>query len=309
MATIGDEAILGRVQRHAAGTGPAHGLGIPTVLRRRPRGAVIDYRIAGLPPIVAKSYRDPERVVAAERAWGLLGRCFDATSAMRVPALIACFPATGVLLMRRADGVPLPTLVDRPADWDDGVRGAGRWLARLHQLEPRGAPLLAHEAIVERLARRVGRAAARRPESAALLTELLAGVLARSDVRSTVATLTHGRFHPGHVFVDRTTVTIIDLDGLAVADPGRDLGEFLGRLSIVARRTRQDARAREDADASFIGGYREGGGTIPASIPFHRAATMLGIMAHLIETGHPRLARRIEHCVAELRSIPVRAPG
>src|SRR5688572_26924874 len=200
----GGETILVRVQLHAAGIGPVEGLGAPTVLRQRARDAVLEYRVAGQEPIIAKCYAEASDVIAAERALHLLAsRGFDAPASMRVPAVVGCFPDSRVLLMRRADGVPLPALVRRAADWVEGVRAAGRWLAQLHLLESREAPRLAAEAVAERLRRRVGRAAALRPESADALSEHLTTVLARSGGASIASTLTHGRFHPGHVFVDR----------------------------------------------------------------------------------------------------------
>jgi hypothetical protein len=73
---------------------------------------------------------------------------------------------------------------------------------------------------------RAARATATRPEFKGVVLAAMGELARRSSIVSSPAVFvqTHGRYHARHVFVDFGSVTVIDLDRMALFDPAADVG-------------------------------------------------------------------------------------
>jgi hypothetical protein len=101
--------------------------------------------------------------------------------AARVPEVLGCFTDRGVLVTGAAPGVCLTMLAEDPRRWEEGLRGAAAWLARLHSLSM-GPGGTAEDQLngLFRLARRATRAAAKHAVTSELMVGLIEEVAARA---------------------------------------------------------------------------------------------------------------------------------
>jgi hypothetical protein len=322
-------AVLERVAASAAGIS-SDGLEAEVEqLRARERSAVLEYRFQGGQKVIAKRYAQPGDALASyEVLRALWQRGFGPGSRYRVPEPLGYYADWGVLVMRPAPGLRLSTLVERPGPWEEGLRAAGNWLARLHavsadpepredvtretlRLARRAAIAGAHHPEREtlRLARRAAIAGAHHPE----LEPLLVGLIDELERRaSKVAgpeswTQTHGRYHARHVFVASDAVTVIDLDRVAVTDPAKDLGEFLHRLRAHSRRARLGDEAADGAAHAFLEGYATDAPAIPGGLIYYWSYSILSTLLRLLELERNKWERRLEFYRAEFEAVPLRA--
>ena len=303
-------ALLERLAAHAAGVGSlSSGVAEVAILRHRARGTVMGYRLSGGSAVIAKRYMRPAEAAAAyDHLSRLRDGGFAPPAPHRVPEPLACFAELGVLLMSPAEGDRLPTLAGSDGRWEDGLRAAGAWLARLHLLPADVGSRYDSTGASVRLARRAARACAQRPDAAPLVIRLLDELADRSALDGRVYRLvpTHGRYHPGHVFVAGPCATVIDIDRLATGDPAADLGEFLHRLRLLTRRVRLEDAAADRAARLFLASYAQSAGNIPAALVYFWSYSAVWMLLHLLEVGHPRLAQRIESYQSEFADIPRR---
>jgi Phosphotransferase enzyme family len=303
----------GLLERVAAG---AAGIAAPDrpaseVREHRARGArrVLEYRFGGDLRLFAKRYPRVEDAVAAHGILLALDeRGFGRGSACRVPEPLACFADWGVVVTRAAPGRCVTSAMRR-AEWQAGLRAGAAWLARLHSVTA-GVPAPCEDPAQEvfRLARRVPRAAARHPELAELLVVLLDELAARAAaVRSESGTLTHGRYHEEHVFVANGTVTVIDLDRASIADPAKDLGEFLHRLYANARRARLDELAAEQGARAFLDGYASHAPAVSgAALVYRWSASCLATLLRGLELDRPKWESRFAYHRGAFDAVPGR---
>ena len=293
---------LGSVDRSWAGVHP---------LRARGRSTVLEYRFRGGVRLIAKRYAQRADALASYEALRLLHEHgFGPGSLHRVPEPLGCFPDWGVVLMRPARGHCLPTVVARPAAWEDGLRRAARWLAQLHAVSADLAgPREDVAQGVFRLARRAARAAGQRPSVETLLVRLIEELAerARSVAASSLMVPTHGRYHPGHVFVAPHSVTVIDLDRAALADPARDVGEFLHHLRAEARRARLSDEAADRAALAFVEEYAAHADTVPSGVAYFWSYSVLSKLLRVVELDHERWEKRLKFYRAEFEAVPMRA--
>ncbi len=231
---------------------------------RGDRGRVVRHTYADGRQVFAKHY--PTRAEArrcVEVLIALRDAGFHGSATVRVPEVLDHRPDQGLVVLASASGAPLAGLVRDPVaahrpgreDWVEGVRGAARWLAALHDTPPSvcGSDDTARPPLA-RLEARGEALVAARPELAADVDGLLHTLAGRRPVAShAVDRLTHGRFHPEHVFLQAGTdvVTGIDLDRAGPDDPGRDLGEFVHRVrSMLARAHRRGHASGAEAPAT-----------------------------------------------------------
>jgi hypothetical protein len=213
---------------------PSTGFGL-TVHRseRGRRHAVAEYSF-GKANVVAKLYSDGDEGRSAHHILRTLRQQgFGASSPYRVPEPIAYLPEHGVLLMGRAQGEALGGLevLDRRA-FNDGLSQAARWLGALHVSPLRVGPQEDRLRDAFRMSRRLTEAGRCRPD----LEDLFRGAVEELASRGTRVSerkehvQAHGRYHAARVFLAADHVTVIGLDRVAVADPMRDVGEFVHRL-------------------------------------------------------------------------------
>jgi Phosphotransferase enzyme family len=199
--------------------------------------------------------RDGETAAATARALadGLAERG-PAVAAIRPLGLLA----GDAVLYPTAAGHPLPSLLGPGRAWPpEALRLAGGALRQLHDLPV--PPVLADAVPAEQDVAAVARAgehlAALDPTAAQVLGAVLEA--AGSALTSFVEPVpTHGDCKLDHLWLHRGTVTFIDVDSAAVADPARDLGKLLADLRWWT--ARHGLRELEGARAAVAAGYGEG---------------------------------------------------
>jgi hypothetical protein len=303
--------LLERVAANAAGVRAVDGLGADVErLRARGRSTVLEYRFEGGLRLIAKRYeRRGDAATSYEVLRALRAEGFGPGSPYRVPEPLGCFADWGVLLMGAAPGHRLPTLAAQPGAWEEGLRGAARWLARLHAVSvDLGGPRQDITQGVFRLARRAARAAAQQPGVEGLLVRLIEELAERAEsvARSQSQAQTHGRYHAGHVFVAPETVTVVDLDRVALADPAVDVGEFLHRVRAQARRARLSEDAADRAALTFLEEYVAHAHAVPGGLAYYWSYSVLSKLLRVVELDQAKWEKRLQFYRAEFDSIPRR---
>ncbi len=216
-------------------------------------------------------YVESLRALAGRRAGGAV-----------VPALVGCWPDLGAVVTA---GVPGPTasalLADPTTPVRDRLRLAsalGRLLADIHGTAP--APRAA--------ARRHGPAEAlddlrsylpaawhADPPTALSLGWALDRLGDRLPQERSLA-FSHGSFRAGQVVVDDDRLAVLDLDGVGLADPARDLGNATAYLDWQGLRT--GSAGTPDLVRALLDGYADAGGRAdPDAVEWWHAASLLKI--------------------------------
>jgi hypothetical protein len=302
---------LRRVAACAAGVSPAHSV-TAEITRHRARGerTVLEFRFDDGLRIFAKRHpRRRDAVASYDILRSLWNRGFGRSAHDRVPEPLGCFPDWGVHLMRAAPGECLVERVTRPGPWEGDLRAAAAWLARLHASSLHLGPDEHLAQSVFRLARRVARATARRPELENLLVELIEELDARARTTGHAGSRvqTHGRYHPGHVFISPDGVTAIDLDRAALADPAKDVGEFLHRLCATKMRARFGGATSERAASAFTQEYASRAGALPRGLPFWWSYSILSSLVRVIDLQRKGWDDHLAFYLREFRAIPLRS--
>jgi aminoglycoside phosphotransferase len=304
-------ALLEQVAANAAGMDPGDRLGAQVLrLRTREQSAVFEYRFAGGLRLIAKRYSQRGQALAAYDVLGVLrAQGFGSELPYRVAEPLGCFADWGVLVTCAVPGQQLRTLAGQPAPWEEGLRAAARWLARLHTLSVEIGP---EEDIPEgllRVARNAARAGAHHPELEPVLAPLIEELAERagSVAGSRSHAPTHGRYHAGHVFVAPDSVAVVDLDRVALADPAKDVGEFIHRLRAQTQRARLGADAAERATLAFVDEYALHAHAVPARLAYYWSQSILATLLRVVEVGRAKWEKRLEFYRAEFEGVPRRA--
>jgi hypothetical protein len=302
--------LLESVAASAAGMSPVdHPRADIKTHHARGERSVVEYRFDGGVRVVAKRYPQPGQARASYDALRILWeRGFGSGSRHRVAEPLGCFADWRVVLTRAAPGKRLAALAARPGRWEEGLHAAGGWLAKFHALPVDLGPREDVALGAFRLARRSARAGAHHPELEGFLVQLIEELEARvgSAPASRSRRPTHGRYHAGHVFVAPETVTVIDLDGVALADPAKDVGEFLHRLRTQGRPARLDDAAAMRAALVFIQGYTATAGAVPDGLLYHWSYSILSGLLRLLQLGDAKWEQRLAFYRAEFADVPRR---
>jgi len=303
--------LLEQVAASAAGIASVDHLGAD-VKRHRARGqrTVLEYRLDGGLRLFAKRYPQHGDALASYSVLRVLWKQgFGPGSPNRVAEPLGCFADWGVLLVRAAPGDRLRTLAALPGPWEEGLRAGAGWLAQLHASSVGLGPREDMAQGVFRLARRAASAGARHPELEGLLVRLIEelAVRARSSAGSRSQAQTHGRYHAGHVFVAPESVTVIDLDRAALADPAKDVGEFLHRLRAQAMEDDLGDDAAERATLAFLQEYTAHARAVPGGLVYYWSYSVLSTLLRLLELNRGEWERRLEFYRAEFEDLPRRA--
>jgi hypothetical protein len=243
------------------------------------RRAVAEYTFEGRLSVVAKLYGDAAEASAAYQVLcSLWRRGFGPRSLYRVAEPIAHLPDHGVVVMRAAPGNRLRALHARGREeLQEGLRKAARWLVALHASRLRLGPREDVAYGVSRLARRASIAIACRADLEDFvrraMEELARRGAAADGPKGPVQT--HGRYHAEHVFLAPHGVTVIDLDRAAVADPMKDVGEFLHRLRWQAAREGWGSQALEESTDAFLSEYARHRPVPIAGLTYHWSYSIL----------------------------------
>lgn len=275
--------------------------------------AVVEYRLVTGERLFAKCYADvSEGLLVSRILHTLWSSGFGPDSAFRVPEPLGYSIERGVLVVRAASGRCLQELeTGGRRAWAEGLRSAARWLAALHDSPVRVGPNEGRSRLEEVLARRLAKARERRPEMAAALSGM-AGELQRRLDESRLGPLTvqtHGRYHSGHVFCGEPHVTVIDLDRADVADPAKDVAEFIHRLRADTMKRRLGAEVADRATSVFLDEYRSRAGVALHGLAYYWSASVLATLLHAVRKRHleeKAWRRRLAFYDSEFAAIPAR---
>jgi aminoglycoside phosphotransferase len=186
---------------------------------------------------------------------------FNAAAQYRVPQPIGFLADYNLLLMRGVPGTPLGAAFDGDASVDlvGGSGEAARWLAALHRSSLKtGAPDFDWESLkLFRMASRVVKAAAARPDKLDMIRELM-DLLERRIAElpeNRRFVFTHGRYHHDHIFLSPHATAVIDLDRCRPSDPAKDVAEFVRVLRLTAFKEGVDMDRAEQATMTFLNTY------------------------------------------------------
>jgi aminoglycoside phosphotransferase len=293
---------------------PHSSLGM-TVHRSRADGRVVmEYRFGDSTRVFAKLYPDAAAGGDVHRIHDeLCKHGFGPGSIHRVPEPIAYLDEHRVLLLRPAPGDELAAIrTIAPEAFPVGVTQAARWLVALHSSPVKTGPRLTRAQAAARLALRAARATACRPELEGVIRDSLAELERRratgDDAGAQVQT--HGRYHAAHVFVAPQCVTAIDLDRAGLADPARDVGEFLHGLRAVGAKSGIVDDAIDDACESFLGEYLRGRPVARSGLAYYWSYGVIWMLLGLAfkdRPARPGWKQRIVFLRAEFHDVERRA--
>lgn len=282
------------VRPHLGAGVPAGGTWTTTVIQLDGTGAAtVQVELDGGAPVFAKlfPFEDGPAVHTKLQALRLAG--LGAGSPFQAVEPLAWHGEEKVLLCRGAPGKPLSDLI--AADGADGAElaagcaRAGAWLAHLHGADLRVGPpqsLLVTGELTS-LAKRLAKVAAEKPaylDTGLAMLDRLDG-LTHSTADGILAQ-SHGQYRPIHVFLAEDTVTVIDLDRSAPADPSRDVAEFLHRLRVGVYETTGDVGRADRPSAAFLDAYRAASrGDRLQNLRFHWARYILHSLNRGVKTG------------------------
>lgn len=294
---------------------PPGGTFAVTIHRRREDGrAVAEYDFDGV-RVFAKLYPEDAAGRAVYRIHDELWRSgFGAGALNRVPEPLGYLGEGGVLVARSAVGECLGVTLRRDwSEFEEGVAKSARWLAALHTSSLSVGPREEMADGALRLARRVETAAARVPELEEILRNALAELASRYDTAaaaSSIAVQTHGRYHGGHVFIGPESVTAIDLDRAALAEPAKDVGEFVAGLSSIRILGLVDDVKVDNACESFLAEYIRHGPGVPHAISYYWSYCIVWALVRQAFKDRPERRgwrQRVDYLRSELDEVPRRA--
>lgn len=214
------------------------GFAVEVVRARVTDRMTIRYQCPGGSVMYAKAYFDGEFGGLVYR-WQ---RClwengFGLGSKEQVPEPLGYIAPEKMLLMRAASGLPVTDLIlggsFGPAK--RLMRKTALWLAKFHAVPVPDLPVESPSERMEllRTAGLFAKVAAACPERTSLLVDLIhqwKEVALVTNSAPDLVTL-HGQFRPAHVFVQRETTVVIDLDKLTLSDPAKDVARFVHSMT------------------------------------------------------------------------------
>ena len=150
-----------------------------------------------------------------------------------------------------------PMIVDGIArDLSDNVAVAARALVKLHSSRLVGVRKHSIGDEIAALERGIERVVRLHPDTTQTYESILGEIVALADgIDNSDSVLTHGSYVPRHLLMGGGGLTMIDLDGLRVADPARDIGKFLAVLKKLALRNSWDEGEMESCAEVFLAEY------------------------------------------------------
>ena len=196
-----------------------------------------------------------------------------------VPEPLGILPDLAMWLQRKVAGTSAMERLTGP----EGPALATRIAAAAHKLQRRGVPAnrrhtLADELLV--LRRQLGPVAETHPTWAVRIQRVLA---ASERLGAAIApgpfAPSHRDFYPDNLLVAGEWLYLIDLDLYCEADPGLDMGNFIGHVTEFSLRTRQDPYALIDLEQALEEEFARLAGA--ASRPVVRAYATLTLVRHI----------------------------
>ena len=279
---------LSKHLRPAAGSGAVRLTGWKVLKYQCGRRCVIAYETAGqdgqaaAQSIIGKVFRDQrgQKYFNVQNALWEGGFDADAADRIAVAEPIAYVSEMSMLVQAHATGLPFDQLLDVPG-LEERAALAAAAIAKLHDF---GMRLPVTYTLDVELANLEGWSAALcalRPDLASTFGLQLARLRSLAgDVPPVDLVPVHRDFHYGQLLFSGRSVTIIDLDLLALGDPAIDVANFAAHLQFLAIQFRQDLHALDQAKEAFLQVYLRRR-PMPAAaqrLAFYEAATFFRLM-------------------------------
>ncbi len=248
------------------------------------RRAAIDSSIGVIGKIRAR--KSGERAFALLRSVWNAGFTADGADGISVPEPVGVMPTVSMWLQRRVAGPTMTALLGRA----EAVTLAGRIAEAAHKLHLARVPAAHRHTIADEvriLDRCLADVAAEMPGAAARLARL-------GDACHRAAAMlpepawcgSHRDFYGDQVLVGRARrLFLIDFDLYCEADPGLDIGNFLGHVTEYAVRNFGDASALEPVERALLARF--------AGLAGSEAEFASRVYAALTVARHVYLSRRI----------------
>ena len=245
------------------------------------RRCTVDIRLqadGGWYELVGKIYStDRSDVYRAMQAIQRAG--FERHAEFSIPHPVAYLQPLQLLLQEKVAG-PIGTKFFLAADeraHTETAESCGRWLAHFHFVAPKIGPVRepgVQMACLERWSRRIARLG--QPfanKSRRLLERLEDSPLAQGGVEKRAS---HGSYSPAQVILAKDRTVALDWDAYGVAEPARDVANFIVALRRLALGRLRSIRLRDSAAETFKKAYlASGGANVESRLPFHQAAACL----------------------------------
>lgn len=241
------------------------------------------------PSVYAKIFPFDDGPVVYQKLMDFRAAGFDADSRYQTVEPLGWYPEFDLLLCRGVPGTCLADMYDQPG-WAEGAAEAGTWLGRFHTSGLKiGRPksLLVTSEMVS-LAKRAAKAVAAGPQHLDLALRMIAALDKLSyDTADGVQVQCHGQYRPIHVFIAESSVTVIDLDRSAPADPARDVAEFVQRMRSDVFDLNGSVAPAEGATRDFLDAYARAAGSDAylANFKFHYARHLVHRVNRLNKKG------------------------
>jgi hypothetical protein len=182
---------------------------------------------------------------------------FGADERFRIPRPVQHCLDLQLILQGKARGSKLRAHLGKGTEASlDHARGAGLWLAKLHNLKVSPPQVCTYANEIAWVRMFVAALSVDQPKLA-LEIQRCAGMIEQSfaSFQGVPAAMVHGDFHPDHIFVEKNFVTVIDFERFCASDPARDVGSFIAHMRIMTRFCgRALNAARREIDA-FLESY------------------------------------------------------
>ncbi len=209
-------------------------------------------------PIVGKFKRSPRGRETFDIARHLWENGFRAPGRLRICQPIAYLEEWRLLLLYYASGISLRDLLAAGhKSFASCVTQAGQWLAKLHQTviagtRERSVPneMRKVENIYERMAKKF-------PSLDRRARWVAEEILQRIEsVNSGSFRMIHGDYLGKNILSDGSNMTVIDLGKMSLFDPAKDIGKFVGNMTIKAWRYATNFDTADLRDR-FLEGYAQ----------------------------------------------------
>src|SRR5437867_5328845 len=152
---------------------------------------------------------------------------FGEDSRLRVPSPILYIPALSFLMMEQAEGEPLREILERRSDPDPYVKGAARWLARLHSCNITLDGASSRDDEIANSHRYMRAASWLLPTLKSEIESISNQLIdAQKALQPYAKKPIHGDYHPRNIIVSQDATTVIDFDEARMGDPAFDVVYF-----------------------------------------------------------------------------------
>src|SRR5207302_8295238 len=254
--------------------------------------------------VYATDHEDVYRVMERLRRAG-----FGPEAEFSIPVPLAYLPSLRVLLQERIEG----TSVEDIFKHGDGLECAaaaercGRWLARFQTLAPPSGRISGIDRFLRSAERKCRLISERDALLAAKSERLLEGLRAAAlSLGAFPACAGHGDYCEHQIIFAKGRTAVFDWDLYDIADPARDVAQFIVSLERLAMRHLGSIRALDGAAEVFLRTYLGAGGhpRVPATLPFYKAVFWLKGRKKAIQTRAPGWRERAEIMLEEsLRNL------